>query len=38
MELINAQGVPRDGMGDGTFTMSLTEFKATFSMITYANR
>lgn len=37
-ELIDAKGQPRDGVDDGTFTMSLTEFKSTFSMITYANR
>jgi Ca2+-binding EF-hand superfamily protein len=34
-EVTNASGGTRDGVNDGTFKMPLTEFKATYSMITY---
>ncbi len=34
-ELVDDKGRTRDGKNDGTFTMSLTEFKSTFHMIAY---
>lgn len=37
-EVTKPDGSVRDGKNDGTFTMTLAEFKATFSMITYQAR
>lgn len=37
-EVNNASGSTRDGKNDGTFKMPLSEFKATYSMITYQAR